>query len=63
MAVDIRVVERRVIESAALEVSSVAIMIIFGSSANNFVDAMSLGKLVADHKKQDRSKIAYYLEC
>ncbi|CAJ0573658.1 unnamed protein product, partial [Mesorhabditis spiculigera] len=48
VSLDIQVVEKRVIEPAKIEVASVAYMIIFGSSANNFVDGMSLGAAFAD---------------
>ncbi|PAV63754.1 hypothetical protein WR25_08003 [Diploscapter pachys] len=41
MSVEIRVVEKKVIEPGTIEIASVAYMIIFGSSANNFVDGMS----------------------
>ncbi|EFP06859.1 CRE-TAG-140 protein [Caenorhabditis remanei] len=49
MSVSIRVVEKKVIEPAAMEVASVAYMIIFGSSANNFVDGMSMGAAFSDN--------------
>uniref|UniRef100_A0A1I7XLR3 Na_Ca_ex domain-containing protein n=1 Tax=Heterorhabditis bacteriophora TaxID=37862 RepID=A0A1I7XLR3_HETBA len=45
VSVSIKVVEKRMIEPATIEVASVAYMIIFGSSANNFVDGMSMGTL------------------
>lgn len=44
MSVEIRVVEKKVIEPGTIEIASVAYMIIFGSSANNFVDGMSMGR-------------------
>ncbi|CAD6187093.1 unnamed protein product [Caenorhabditis auriculariae] len=49
VAVTVKVVEKRVIEPAAMEVASVAYMIIFGSSANNFVDGMSMGAAFSDN--------------
>ncbi|CAI5451830.1 unnamed protein product [Caenorhabditis angaria] len=49
MSVSIRVVEKKVIEPAAMEVASVAYMIIFGSAANNFVDGMSMGAAFSDN--------------
>lgn len=49
LSVSIRVVEKKVIEPAAMEVASVAYMIIFGSSANNFVDGMSMGAAFSDN--------------
>uniref|UniRef100_A0A914ZJE6 Uncharacterized protein n=1 Tax=Parascaris univalens TaxID=6257 RepID=A0A914ZJE6_PARUN len=43
LSVCVDIVERVVIDTAQLEVATVAYMIIFGSSANNFVDGMSTG--------------------
>ncbi|CAJ0948336.1 unnamed protein product, partial [Mesorhabditis belari] len=48
ISLDIQVVEKKVFEPAKIEVAAVAYMIIFGSSANNFVDGMSLGAAFAD---------------
>ncbi|GMS80268.1 hypothetical protein PENTCL1PPCAC_2443, partial [Pristionchus entomophagus] len=48
ISVDIQVVEKRIVKTAEVEVASVAYMIIFGSSANNFVDGMSMGAAFAD---------------
>ena len=44
MTVSVQIVEKRVIEPGTIQVASVAYMLIFGSSANNFVDGMSMGK-------------------
>ncbi|KHN73696.1 2-acylglycerol O-acyltransferase 1 [Toxocara canis] len=44
----IDVVEQVVIDTSHLEVATVAYMIIFGSSANNFVDGMSIGAAFSD---------------
>lgn len=43
MSVSVQIMEKRVLEPAAVQVASVAYMLIFGSSANNFVDGMSMG--------------------
>ncbi|KAI6233290.1 hypothetical protein M3Y99_00932000 [Aphelenchoides fujianensis] len=48
MAVSVELQEKRVIDKSRLEVSSVAYMIIFGSSLNNFVDGMSMGAAFSD---------------
>ncbi|KAK0412707.1 hypothetical protein QR680_006363 [Steinernema hermaphroditum] len=40
--------DKKVIDPAEIEVASVAYMIIFGSSANNFVDGMSTGAAFSD---------------
>ncbi|PIO67883.1 hypothetical protein TELCIR_10352 [Teladorsagia circumcincta] len=41
VSVSVKIVEKHVIDPSKIEVASVAYMIIFGSSANNFVDGMS----------------------
>ncbi|KAI1702958.1 ZIP zinc transporter domain-containing protein [Ditylenchus destructor] len=46
--VSVQVHEKHVIERGKAEVASVAYMIIFGSSANNFVDGMSTGAAFSD---------------
>uniref|UniRef100_A0A1I7Y9J9 MFS domain-containing protein n=1 Tax=Steinernema glaseri TaxID=37863 RepID=A0A1I7Y9J9_9BILA len=43
-----RSADKKVIDPAEIEVASVAYMIIFGSSANNFVDGMSTGAAFSD---------------
>ncbi|CAJ0567331.1 unnamed protein product, partial [Mesorhabditis spiculigera] len=48
ISVDINIVEKKVIRSPKDEIANVAYMIIFGSSANNFVDGMSVGAAFAD---------------
>ncbi|GMT11110.1 hypothetical protein PFISCL1PPCAC_2407, partial [Pristionchus fissidentatus] len=48
ISVDIQVVEKRILKTAEVEVASVVYMIIFGSSANNFVDGMSMGAAFSD---------------
>ncbi|GMR59327.1 hypothetical protein PMAYCL1PPCAC_29522, partial [Pristionchus mayeri] len=48
ISVDVQVVEKRIVRTADVEIASVAYMIIFGSSANNFVDGMSMGAAFAD---------------
>lgn len=46
VAVSVEVHEKKVIER--VEIASVAYMIIFGSSMNNFVDGMSIGAAFSD---------------
>ncbi|CAJ0590457.1 unnamed protein product [Cylicocyclus nassatus] len=48
VSVDVKIVEKRMVDPTAIEVGSVAYMIIFGSSANNFVDGMSTGAAFSD---------------
>uniref|UniRef100_A0A915CMB7 Uncharacterized protein n=1 Tax=Ditylenchus dipsaci TaxID=166011 RepID=A0A915CMB7_9BILA len=48
IGVSIQIHDKLVIDKARLEVASVAYMIIFGSSANNFVDGMSTGAAFSD---------------
>uniref|UniRef100_A0A0N5AZ90 Zinc/iron permease n=1 Tax=Syphacia muris TaxID=451379 RepID=A0A0N5AZ90_9BILA len=48
VSVSIEVVEQTVIDTAELEIGTVSYMIIFGSTANNFVDGMSNGAAFAD---------------
>lgn len=48
VSVSVKIVEKHVIDPSTIEVASVAYMIIFGSSANNFVDGMSMGAAFSD---------------
>ncbi|TKR89546.1 hypothetical protein L596_013631 [Steinernema carpocapsae] len=48
IAISAKISEKKVINPAEIEVASVAYMIIFGSSANNFVDGMSTGAAFSD---------------
>ncbi|KAM3718378.1 Metal cation symporter ZIP14 [Dirofilaria immitis] len=48
ISVSVAVVEQMEVRQEALEISSIAYMILFGSSANNFVDGMSNGVAFAD---------------
>ncbi|ETN82590.1 hypothetical protein NECAME_17668 [Necator americanus] len=48
VSVSVKIVEKHVIDPSSIEVASVAYMIIFGSSANNFVDGMSMGAAFSD---------------
>uniref|UniRef100_A0A915PVQ8 ZIP Zinc transporter n=1 Tax=Setaria digitata TaxID=48799 RepID=A0A915PVQ8_9BILA len=48
ISVSVAVVEQMEVRPEALEISSIAYMILFGSSANNFVDGMSNGVAFAD---------------
>ncbi|VDK82742.1 unnamed protein product [Onchocerca ochengi] len=48
ISVSVAVVEQMEVQPEALEISSIAYMILFGSSANNFVDGMSNGVAFAD---------------
>ncbi|CAI4223275.1 unnamed protein product [Auanema sp. JU1783] len=49
ISVSVKIVEKKTIAPANIEVASVAYMIIFGSSANNFVDGMSMGAAFSDN--------------
>lgn len=48
ISVSVAVVEQMEVPPETLEISSIAYMILFGSSANNFVDGMSNGVAFAD---------------
>ncbi|KAE9415844.1 hypothetical protein Angca_008369 [Angiostrongylus cantonensis] len=48
ISLSVKVIEKHVINPSKIEVTSVAYMIIFGSSANNFVDGMSMGAAFSD---------------
>ncbi|KAL3994946.1 ZIP Zinc transporter family protein [Acanthocheilonema viteae] len=48
ISVSVAVVEQMEVRPETLEISSIAYMILFGSSANNFVDGMSNGVAFAD---------------
>ncbi|VDM64899.1 unnamed protein product [Angiostrongylus costaricensis] len=48
ISLSVKVIEKHVIDPSKIEVTSVAYMIIFGSSANNFVDGMSMGAAFSD---------------
>ncbi|EPB72890.1 hypothetical protein ANCCEY_08026 [Ancylostoma ceylanicum] len=48
VSVSVKILEKRVIDPSTIEVASVAYMIIFGSSANNFVDGISMGTAFSD---------------
>uniref|UniRef100_A0A1I7VL29 ZIP Zinc transporter n=1 Tax=Loa loa TaxID=7209 RepID=A0A1I7VL29_LOALO len=48
ISVSVAVVEQMEVRSETLEISSIAYMVLFGSSANNFVDGMSNGVAFAD---------------
>ncbi|VDN04430.1 unnamed protein product [Thelazia callipaeda] len=48
ISVSVAVVEQMEVRPEALEISSIAYMILFGSSANNFVDGMSNGVAFAE---------------
>ncbi|KAK6042310.1 hypothetical protein COOONC_20185 [Cooperia oncophora] len=48
VSVSVKILEKHVIDPSKIEVASVAYMIIFGSSANNFVDGMSMGAAFSD---------------
>ncbi|KJH53443.1 metal cation transporter, ZIP family [Dictyocaulus viviparus] len=48
ISLSLRIVDKHVIDPSTIEVASVAYMIIFGSSANNFVDGMSMGAAFSD---------------
>lgn len=48
ISISVAVIEQMEVRPEALEVSSIAYMILFGSSANNFVDGMSNGVAFAD---------------
>ncbi|VDO76711.1 unnamed protein product [Onchocerca flexuosa] len=48
ISVSVAVVEQMEVQPEALEIPSIAYMILFGSSANNFVDGMSNGVAFAD---------------
>ncbi|KAI6199804.1 hypothetical protein M3Y96_00665900 [Aphelenchoides besseyi] len=48
LTVSVEMHEKRVIDKSRIEVASVAYMIIFGSSLNNFVDGMSMGAAFSD---------------